>query len=146
MKIIIYGLGSGLEYIERNLREDNEIVGYSDSYADIGVFNGQPFYKPDKLKDVEYDFLILAQRGVAGLRTADGQQIWFGRKESYPVLLLCECRILGRVSGTCTLSKDRGIDFRNKLCAPWNFARVPEQDIHKFRSSQSGFVWGFDDI
>lgn len=62
MKIIIYGLGSGLEYIERNLREDNEIVGYSDSYADIGVFNCQPFYKPDKLKDVEYDFLILAIR------------------------------------------------------------------------------------
>lgn len=62
MKIIIYGLGKGLEYIEQNLKKEHEIIGYSDSYATISIFKGKPFYTPEKLATIDFDFLIIAVR------------------------------------------------------------------------------------
>ena len=62
MKIILYGLGKGLEYIESNLKCQHEIVGYSDSYATISVFKGKPFYRPKEISMVDADYVVIAIR------------------------------------------------------------------------------------
>lgn len=62
MKIIIYGLGKGLEYIEKHLKNGHEIIGYSDSYTDIQIFKGRPFYKPEQLSAIDFEWLIIAVR------------------------------------------------------------------------------------
>lgn len=62
MKIIIYGLGRGLEYIENNLREEHEIIGYSDSFSSIQVFRSRPFFKPEQIEASGCDYIVLAIR------------------------------------------------------------------------------------
>lgn len=62
MRIIIYGLGRGLEYIEQNLKKEHEIIGYSDSFATISVFKGKPFYVPKRLGEIDFDYLVIAVR------------------------------------------------------------------------------------
>lgn len=62
MRVIIYGLGKGLEYIEQNLKKEHEIIGYSDSYATLSVFRGKPFYTPEKLSTIDFDYIVIAVR------------------------------------------------------------------------------------
>lgn len=38
MKIIIYGLGSGRAIIEKCLKSEHEIIGYTDSFSEINLF------------------------------------------------------------------------------------------------------------
>ena len=59
MKVILYGLGKGLEYVESNLKEAHEIIGYSDSFATIKVFKGKPFYMLEQLPEISFDHLII---------------------------------------------------------------------------------------
>ena len=59
MKVILYGLGKGLEYVESNLKEAHEIIGYSDSFATIKVFKGKPFYMLEQLPEISFDYLII---------------------------------------------------------------------------------------
>lgn len=60
IKVIIYGLGSGRENIEKCLKSEHEIIGYTDSYSNIKIFAGKRFYLLHELKNVEFDYIILA--------------------------------------------------------------------------------------
>lgn len=59
MKILIYGLGQGLDLVEKRIRGEHKIIGYTDSYSDITVFRGNPFYKLEKLQSVFFDFVVI---------------------------------------------------------------------------------------
>lgn len=59
MKIILYGIGSGTEYVENQLKKDIEIAGYSDSFSNISVYNAKPFVKRNELINAEFDYLII---------------------------------------------------------------------------------------
>lgn len=64
MKIVIFGLGRGIEYIEKALKQEHQIVGYSDTYARLSSYNGVPFYRYIQLKELlnEIDYLIIGIR------------------------------------------------------------------------------------
>lgn len=60
MKCIIYGLSTIRQTIESYIKEDIEIIGYSDSFSDIENFNGKKFYKPKELLKIEFDVIVIA--------------------------------------------------------------------------------------
>lgn len=45
MDILLYGLNEGTELVEKCLRSEHTIVGYSDSFSSISLWKGKPFYK-----------------------------------------------------------------------------------------------------
>lgn len=63
MKILIFGLGRGLDYIEKHILPKHEIVAYSDSSTDIPIFHGRPFYRYEELpkikKDIDYCIIAI---------------------------------------------------------------------------------------
>lgn len=60
MKIIIYGLGESRKYIEKCLKKEHMVVGYSDSKSRIEIFNGKKFFVLSQLLEVEYDYIVLS--------------------------------------------------------------------------------------
>lgn len=58
-KVLIFGIGSATEYVVDKLYNKHEIVGYSDSFSKVSVFNGKPFYEPVFLNKVDCDYLII---------------------------------------------------------------------------------------
>lgn len=62
MNLLVFGLGRGRAMVERFIKEEHNIIGYSDSYAKIEVFNGNPFYKYEELGSIRalYDFIVIA--------------------------------------------------------------------------------------
>lgn len=60
MKCIIYGLSTVRQTIESYIKEDVEIIGYSDSFSELEYFNGKKFYKPKELLNVDFDIIIIA--------------------------------------------------------------------------------------
>lgn len=68
-RVILYGLrGKGRKEVESFLDESYEIVGYSDSdlqYWDCRYINYIRFMKPEELKDVEFDYLIITPLNLA---------------------------------------------------------------------------------
>lgn len=68
MRCIIYGLGSGRIRIERYLKKEHNIAGYSDSFFEGESFNNRKFYKPDQLINADFDIIIIA---VGKLTIAD---------------------------------------------------------------------------
>ncbi len=59
MNIIIYGLGSGRLRVERYLKKEHQIIGYSDSFYEQKSFSNKNFYKPYELKNIKYDYIVL---------------------------------------------------------------------------------------
>ncbi|WP_373265173.1 hypothetical protein [Hungatella hathewayi] len=60
MKVIIYGIGQGREFVEKALKPEHEITAYMDSCAEITNYRGLPFYKPENLKFLKYDYMIIS--------------------------------------------------------------------------------------
>ena len=60
MKIILYGLGSGIDQIKKVLRDEHEIIAYTDSFSCIKEYMGVPFVKPSEIVRMEFDFIIIA--------------------------------------------------------------------------------------
>lgn len=58
-KIIILGLGSTAEVIERKLSKEHKIVGYSDSRAKIKIYKGKPFIPFERLQNSVFDYIII---------------------------------------------------------------------------------------
>ena len=60
-KIIIYGLGGGGKLLESLINyEKAEIIAYADSFSNDLYYNNKPLYNKDKLKNVEFDYIIIA--------------------------------------------------------------------------------------
>ena len=84
MKIIIYGMGRGLQFIEESLKKEHEIIGYSDSFLKLKIFHGKPFYSIDELKTASErsDYIILA---IFDKRTALEMQERLCREHGIPL-------------------------------------------------------------
>lgn len=67
MKLILYGLGKGLNLVEERVKKGHEIMGYMDSYSQISVFRGKPFYTLKDLPHLRFDYIVIA---VCGRKTA----------------------------------------------------------------------------
>lgn len=67
MKIILYGLGQGLDLVEGRVKEEHEIIGYMDSYSHISVFRGKAFYPLKNIHKLDFDYILITiqERKVA---------------------------------------------------------------------------------
>ena len=64
-KVILYGLGGITKEKEKMIKNIN-IVGYSDSFANLDSFDGKMFIKKDQLTTAEFDYiLIMPERSVS---------------------------------------------------------------------------------
>lgn len=59
MKIIIFGIGQGLELVEKKIKVQHHIIGYTDSYSKIKIFQGKPFYQLNEILKLNYDYIII---------------------------------------------------------------------------------------
>lgn len=66
MKCIIYGLSIYRKQIESYLKDDIDIIGYSDSFSDLDYFQGKKFYKPNELLDLDFDIIIIVIKTFVG--------------------------------------------------------------------------------
>ena len=60
MKIIIYGLDRSRKVIERNLRDNCNIVGYCDDFYKLGVYSDKNLIALDEIKDTDFDYIIIS--------------------------------------------------------------------------------------
>lgn len=59
IRCIIYGFSTCRESIEAQLNKNIKIVAYSDSFSQLKEFKGKRVYKPEQLKDIEFDIIII---------------------------------------------------------------------------------------
>lgn len=59
MKIILYGLGQGLNFVEERIKKDHEIVGYMDSYSKLSFFRERPFYRLEDVCQIIFDYIVI---------------------------------------------------------------------------------------
>ena len=59
MNIIIYGLGKGTDECEQMLKKEHDIIGYTDSFAEIKTYHGRPFLKPEDIHEFQYDIVVV---------------------------------------------------------------------------------------
>ena len=66
LRLILYGLGQGLELIEKSIKSKHIIIGYMDSYARIKQYGGV-FWSLESIKELEFDYIIITviDRSVA---------------------------------------------------------------------------------
>lgn len=62
MKILLYGLGKLTEQIEKLIKKDHVVIGYTDSFATLSFYNGKKFYKVDEISNVKFDYVIITAR------------------------------------------------------------------------------------
>lgn len=62
MNVLIYGLGSATDFVVSRLRKEHNVLGYTDSYSHISVFNGKPFYMLKDITDKNWDYIIITIR------------------------------------------------------------------------------------
>ena len=62
MKIILFGLGSGVEQVKGVLKDEHRVVAYSDSFSCIKDYMEAPFVKPSDIKKLDYDFVVITIR------------------------------------------------------------------------------------
>lgn len=83
-KLIIFGIGNSLNKLEKFINLNAvDILYYCDNNLDkVGsVYNGKKILSPEALVDVEYDFILLAPRGVINRKNIHDQLIKFGINE-----------------------------------------------------------------
>lgn len=59
LKLILYGLGQGLNLVEERVKKEHKIIGYMDSYAKISIFRGKPFYTLKDISQIHFDYIIV---------------------------------------------------------------------------------------
>ena len=60
MKVIIYGLDRSRKVIERNLRDNCEIVGYCDDFYKLGTYSDKNLISIDEIKNIDFDYIIIS--------------------------------------------------------------------------------------
>lgn len=60
MKVIIYGLDRSRKVIERNLRNNCEIVGYCDDFYKLGTYRDKNLIPIDEIKNIDFDYIIIS--------------------------------------------------------------------------------------
>lgn len=60
MKILIYGLGKEALFAKKAMKKEHRIIGFTDSFANIKSYAGLNFYDRKTIKQVDFDYIILA--------------------------------------------------------------------------------------
>lgn len=55
-------MGWGVKEVEKRIKKEHIITGYTDSYANIKSFHGVSFYKLSDINKVEFDYIIITLR------------------------------------------------------------------------------------
>lgn len=59
MEILIWGTGELAAHVVKNISE-NDIIGYIDTYKEEKIFAKKPLYKPDEVKNLKYDAILVS--------------------------------------------------------------------------------------
>ena len=59
MKILLYGIGKGLDDVEKKIRKEHEIIGYMDSFSHIERYRGRAFYELCSVNSLDFDYLVI---------------------------------------------------------------------------------------
>lgn len=59
MRIILYGLGQGLDLVEGKIKKEHEIIGYMDSFSKLSVFRERPFYSLENICQISFDYIVI---------------------------------------------------------------------------------------
>lgn len=59
MKVLLYGLGRLTGQIEKLINKEHEIVGYTDSFSALNVYNNKKFYKVDEISSIKFDYVVI---------------------------------------------------------------------------------------
>lgn len=55
----MFGIGCSAEIVERKLRPEHRIIGYTDSRAKIKIYKGVPFYELTELRNIKFDYIVI---------------------------------------------------------------------------------------
>lgn len=70
-KILFWGIGITAECLEKRLKSDCDVVGYVDSRADLAVYKDKKFYKPEDIRNVVFDYIVItSDNGQTALNIA----------------------------------------------------------------------------
>lgn len=88
MKILLYGLNNGTEYVEQVIRPEHEMIGYTDSVSKLQHYNHKRFYLLDQISQISVDYIVITLKNknivdeiISGLinkyRIPKNKIIWF---------------------------------------------------------------------
>ena len=60
MNILLYGLGKLTDQIEKIIRREHTIMGYTDSYSALQSYHNKKFYKIETINMIKFDYIIIA--------------------------------------------------------------------------------------
>lgn len=143
LKLILYGIGRGLDLVEKRIKKEHEVVGYMDSDSRISIFRGKPFYRVVDLPTLCFDYIVIT---VQGRKTA--LEIYhmiiakYGIPEEciIPFYVYANCERYRVKLKACKPEKIQGLIFGNShaecgyleedLCVPFLNMAVSSQDIY----------------
>lgn len=59
MKILFWGIGITAERLEKRLRTECEVIGYTDGRSAIKVYKGKKFYRPEEIRSIFFDYIVV---------------------------------------------------------------------------------------
>lgn len=62
MKVVIFGIGNGMQKFMQKITDDIEVVCYVDNYNKINEINGKKVIQPNELKEYIYDYIIICSQ------------------------------------------------------------------------------------
>lgn len=120
MKILLYGIGKDLVDIEKKIRREHEIIGYTDSFAKINQYRRRAFFKLCNLNDLDFDYLIIT---LKDRKTAWEIQEMITRRygvafeKIIPFYVYVNRELWNIKMHNCELEKVQGLIFGNSLAA-----------------------------
>ncbi len=143
MRLILYGLGQGLDLVEERVKEEHQILGYVDSYSKLAIFREKPFYNLDDIREISFDYIIITiQDGKAAWKVYNLLINEYGIAPDciIPYYIYANREIYNMKMNTYDLSKIQGLIFGNshaecgfleeELRIPFINMAVSAQDIY----------------
>lgn len=85
MKVIIYGLDRSRKVVERNLRDNCEIVGCCDDFYKLGDYSDKNLITLDEIKNIDFDYIIISSMNEERVEEINNKLICAGI-EKYKIL------------------------------------------------------------
>lgn len=144
MRIMLYGLGRGLESVKKKLKTEHKIIGYADSFAKIKKYGGGVnFYELNKIKEIEFDYLIVTIQNCKEawkVRNMLVNNYGINSEKVIPFYVYANRELWDIKMRTYDLEEIRGLIFGNsnaayaflekELSTPFVNFSVPSQDLY----------------
>ena len=142
LRLILYGLGQGLELIEKSIKSKHIIIGYMDSYARIKQYGGV-FWSLESIKELEFDYIIITviDRSVAwDIRNLLVNKYKISHDKIIPFYVYAKRELWDVKIRNCNAENIKGLIFGNsnaaygflekELTIPFLNLSVPSQDLY----------------